>query len=386
MPPQKESIKTRERHGKPQVKGNSQCLQAPHLSQSPCNVNEVPLELFQLVLNVFQKAYSFPFDSYLHDRIQAVKQHLYNRDFDNAFGREDYRMAYAVRWSPSRALAYINILHNLPVLYNALMPNPSKPMIDPEYQQLMTASTLERQEKANCTSHIVCIGAGAGAEVVALGMYLESRKRIASNEQTRFEDALGFEDDAGRSRSDIKIIDIADWETIIRKLHSGIAEAAKQSSAYESVFQLEFLKEDVLRIELPGLNSTFTEARIVTMTFTLNELYCSSMKRTTSLLLSLTTTLRPGTLLLVIDSPGSYSTVQIGSISNMNNEKRYPMQWLLDHTLLESANIGRDGGRNTAQWEKLEGRGSEWFRLPKGLSYPIDLQDMRYQLHLYRRL
>ena len=35
-------------------------------------------------------------------------------------------------------------------------------------------------------------------------------------------------------------------------------------------------------------------------------------------------------------------------------------------------------------WEKLESADSVWFRLAEGLRYPIQLENMRYQMHLYR--
>jgi 25S rRNA (uracil2843-N3)-methyltransferase len=78
------------------------------------------------------------------------------------------------------------------------------------------------------------------------------------------------------------------------------------------------------------------------------------------------------------------------------------MHWLLDHTLLKvaaSASLGaeEENGQSEAKdkrareqecprWEKLKEEESTWFRLPEGLNYPLELEDMRYQLHLYRRL
>ena len=38
------------------------------------------------------------------------------------------------------------------------------------------------------------------------------------------------------------------------------------------------------------------------------------------------------------------------------------------------------------KWEKVVDEESKWFRLPPGLRYPIELENMRYQIHLYRRL
>ncbi|KAG9551002.1 hypothetical protein KCU79_g13535, partial [Aureobasidium melanogenum] len=87
----------------------------------------------------------------------------------------------------------------------------------------------------------------------------------------------------------------------------------------------------------------------------------------------------PGSLLLVVDSPGSYSTVTLNGAT-----QKYPMQWLLDHTLLSPKKNAEKG--TPVQWKKLVSDESRWFRLPdEDLKYPIDLENMRYQIHLYQR-
>jgi 25S rRNA (uracil2843-N3)-methyltransferase len=98
----------------------------------------------------------------------------------------------------------------------------------------------------------------------------------------------------------------------------------------------------------------------------------------------------------VVDSPGSYSETKFG---NATDAKRYPMKWLLDHALLENhkrRNIAAsddDDGNNKPRgkdeyvaWEKMVEDDSRWFRIPEGLRYGIPLENMRYQIHLYRRL
>ena len=79
----------------------------------------------------------------------------------------------------------------------------------------------------------------------------------------------------------------------------------------------------------------------------------------------------------MVDSPGSYSETAVGA-----QAKRYPMHWLLDKILLdtEEGEPVVEGRR----WEKRESQTSVWFRLDAALKYPIPLEDMRYQLHLYR--
>ena len=77
----------------------------------------------------------------------------------------------------------------------------------------------------------------------------------------------------------------------------------------------------------------------------------------------------------MIDSPGSYSSINLNG-----TEKKYPMQWLLDHTLLQSG-----GNDDTQTWTKIAEDDAKWFRLADELEYPIELENMRFQMHLYKR-
>lgn len=79
-----------------------------------------------------------------------------------------------------------------------------------------------------------------------------------------------------------------------------------------------------------------------------------------------------------MDSPGTYSETAIGKDS-----KKYPMQWLMNHTLLEKSKLDED---SPSAWDRVVSEDSEWFRLGERLRYPIALEDMRYQVHLYRRV
>jgi len=112
-------------------------------------------------------------------------------------------------------------------------------------------------------------------------------------------------------------------------------------------------------------------------------LYSTSLSLTQKFLLNLTSTLSTGAMLLVVDSPGSYSTITLNGA-----EKKYPMQWLLDHTLLTQADRDPTGKKKEmdAKWEKVHEDESRWFRLSPDLRYPIELENMRMQVHLYRRL
>lgn len=351
---------------------------------------KVPIELQQLLLDVFRNSFAPRFDSGFPALVQQIKQHLFNRDFDNAFGSEPFLEAYAMRWSPSRALAYTHVFWEILSKYHLEPGNPEQ-----DSEELPLAAS---QVRSVSTKRILCIGGGAGAELVALGGYLQ----MVGHPCAILNDP---EDESKRSPPSfaIKSIDIADWSTVLRELHScmtaappiseyssSAAKAANAALISPAVCTLDFTQQDVLKMSNEDLATGFTDAVLVTLMFTLNELYSTSISSTTNLLLSLTMLLTPGALLLVVDSPGSYSTVNIGETSSNDDggtRKRYPMQWLLDHTLLESAAIGTSKNASAErQWEKLETKESEWYRLPNELRYPVILEDMRYQLHLYRRL
>ncbi|KAK0515757.1 hypothetical protein JMJ35_001791 [Cladonia borealis] len=400
------------------TKGESRApkVSAPHstaeIPSVPSKSKIVPVELQQLLLNIFKNTFRENYNSKLSGLIQQTKQHLFSREFNKAFGSEDLREAYAVRWSPSRALAYTQIFYNLTPLTRRLVSdcgegfgNPEHGPTDQPQDALANAQNAAKdaEDSRGKSNRIVCIGAGAGAEIVALGGYLSllSNRPVSGTQEAISQDE-GLDRTISPQRLEITAIDIADWGSVVDRLQSNVtaapplsqyasaeAKAANSALIGATAMVLNFVKQDVLSMAMDQMPAIFADALLVTLMFTLNELYTSSMSATTNLLLALTMLLPAGALLLVVDSPGSYSTVSVGKTSDGNGQstKNYPMQWLLDHTLLESAAIGSSKNASAErQWEKLESQDSEWFRLPSELRYPIELEDMRYQMHLYRRL
>lgn len=317
------------------------------------------LNLQQKCLDIFRDALSPSIDD--KATLQEVKGNLYNRDFSTAFGKEEYLRVYASRWSPSRALAYLNVFADSA---NDFAP-PNR-----ESDGLV----------ANEPLRIVSLGGGAGGELVGLGAWLSTAldQQVAS---------------AARSAR-VDLVDIADWSNVIRELLAGLtsppaisnyASQAKKDAnkalVPEEALDAKFHQLDILSSEgasQASLSGLLEEANSVTFMFTLNELYSTSLPATQSLLNRMTETMKGGSHLLVVDSPGSYSTVSLNG-----TEKKYPMQWLLDHTLLGSK--GKDGDQSS-RWEKVTEDSSRWFRLSKELRYPIALEDMRFQMHLFRHV
>ncbi|KAL1606192.1 hypothetical protein SLS60_003593 [Paraconiothyrium brasiliense] len=339
------------------TKGSSK----PHKAKAPAPVAEtgptsaLPIDLLQLLLNIFRDSFQDRLSSDIKPLLQEVKGHLYNRDFATAFGKEEYLEAYALRWSPSRALCYLQIFDDLK--------NKLKPF----------NGVSEETEDAEW--NIVCLGGGAGAEIVTLGGLMKLLEPV---------------DEEHGAELKITAIDIADWSNVVTRLREGVvnkpplskyasaaAQEANKALTDPACFSVGFHQNDVLNMSFEALSKLVEKADLVTLMFTLNEIYTTSLSLTQKFLLGLTTSLSAGALLLVVDSPGSYSTVSLNG-----TEKKYPMQWLLDHTLLGPEASAQD----TPKWEKIKEEESKWFRLPETLRYPIELENMRYQLHLYRRL
>ena len=378
---------------------------------SPSQPPTLPLELQQRVLDAFRDAFSDSTSSPLHDTIQEIKQHLFNRDFGAAFGSSVYREAYATRWSPTRALTYLEILCSQPAISILLLETSSAKENNSELSRLtaglsMSDGVSAHQDASPQCRRIVNIGSGGGAELVALAGTLH-HLNIQSEMQHNA-------DDHQRTSSaffDCLFVDIADWSLVLQKLHTNVVDSFSLAIQDMSVTRKStnipngkapkiattVVQQDILEAWSDEFEATLTGACLVTIMFTLNELYNSSMASTTRMLLSLTSLLEPGAILLVVDSPGSYSTVSLEKAPDTVNDssataepnvssKRYPMHWLLDHTLLETATVKDSQDEPRKQWKTLDSQESQWFRLSPQLKYPLDLEDMRYQMHVYQKL
>jgi 25S rRNA (uracil2843-N3)-methyltransferase len=337
-------------------------------STKAASESRIPIELQQLLLDIFRNTFPGVLTSgTLQPLLQDVKAALYERDFSRAFGKQEYLEAYSVRWSPSRALCYSSILVDL--------------------QKHLT-------EINKSTLNVVCFGGGA-AEVVAFGGFL----RFSHDTSAPAPDGTAAEaianlpmDDKG-PEIDLLLVDTAQWGGVVQMLDQALAtppplskyasssarEANSSLTAPESIVTT-FRPDDVLEMSQSQLDDMVGKGpMLLTLLFTLNELYTTSIGKTTSFILNLTSSTKPGTLLLVVDSPGSYSETVVGT-----EAKRYPMQWLLDHILLGTEKTR--GEESAANWLKVFSDDSRWFRLPDTLRYPIPLENMRYQISLYRRL
>ncbi|KAK1146529.1 hypothetical protein N8T08_002959 [Aspergillus melleus] len=415
--------------------------------ESPIDLSAtIPLTLQQLLLNVFRSALLTtpgppPTDSAEEPRqldikslIQTIKSHLYNRDFDSAFtdASGDLLRAYALRWSTSRALGYAGLFK---ALFKDVLRLPAGGDADADADAATSHVTHP---------HVVCIGGGAGAEIVALAAiwrdlideHAGKTSLVDGVAAASLDDAPSTSPSsssstpaASRPALTVTAVDIADWSTVVDRLASTIgapdvrgsrSHAAPLVDPVRGGFSVRSRRSDVLTLPDDGLRellhlpapASSTERQqldgveeggenpattvLVTLMFTLNELFSTSMAKATGFLLRMTDLLQPGTVLLVVDSPGSYSTLKLGKGGNAKKsdgggeaetaaapqERNYPMKFLLDHALLSVAK---------GKWERVYSQDSRWWRREAArLSWDVGegagLEDMRFQVHIYRRL
>ncbi|KAK3377820.1 hypothetical protein B0H63DRAFT_226473 [Podospora didyma] len=284
--------------------------------------------------------------------------------------------------------------------------------IDPALAPKEKVEEVEEKEdtRHSQTLKAVCIG-GCAAEVVAFGSYLSASQGA---------------DTQVPLAGDLTLIDCAPWGEVVSSLVSHITQPsalAKYTTTTTSskpiprIFtdamvppsrlRAQFLERDVLTLGRADLSSVLGSSNntplLVTLLFTLNELFTSAgIGKTTTFLLDLTSTIPVGSLLLIVDSPGSYSETTIGAGKkentpaapaaadapadpNAKKPRQYPMHWLMDRILMATRTEPVEGRR----WKRLESHESVWFRVAaefggSGMDYPIALENMRFQMHLYR--
>ncbi|KAJ5291733.1 hypothetical protein N7478_000984 [Penicillium angulare] len=390
--------------------------------------SQIPLSLQQLLLDVFKTALlteqsqsipgvdgpaesgteteTPPLD--IKSLIQTIKSHLYQRDFDSAFtdAGEDNLRAYALRWSASRALGYAGLFKGVLGWMRGHGP------ADADMKPICKLGELSNVRT-------VCLGGGAGAELVALAaawrdmdfgipvdslaqraadISLEPQSEETQPKSTSASDRKTVSFVNSKTLS-ISAVDIADWSSVVDRLSKTIVSSnvpfpstsrhKPPLIAHKEDLDISFRREDLLEISEDALKNVLlgddpgSSALLVTLMFTLNELFSTSMSKTTGFLLRLTEILPRGSVLLVVDSPGSYSSLKLkGKVDGEVQEKNYPMKFLLDHTFSSVAK---------GKWERVFTQDSKWWRREAArLRYEVGegagLEDMRFQVHIYQRL
>lgn len=360
-------------------------------------------ELQQLVLDVFRDAFpaSLDFDA-LKPTLHGINAALAERDFGTAFATEEFREAYAIRWSPSRALCYANLLAHI--------------LGSVACDEAWVKDFLDGPKHVSRPRQAVCIGGGA-SEVMAFGALLRHLKPgaaaaaagkpapgggspEATEDQVSRPSATDTEDQGGPPPLHLTLVDAASWASVVAKLERGLKTPpalSKYASATARANNAPLIGIEALRVACAQTDVLASsvgsvrgligpDAALITLLFTLKDLYATSITKTTVFLVDLSIAAPKGSLLLVVDSVGACAEPDVKKAAGLE-VKTYPMAWLLDQLLLDKDGK-KDGevGSSEAAWEKLMGDESRLSRLVEGLEYPASLENMRFQVHLFRKI
>ncbi|KAF2713643.1 hypothetical protein K504DRAFT_340913, partial [Pleomassaria siparia CBS 279.74] len=343
----------------------------------------LPVELQQLLLNIFRDTFpaSKEFEG-LKPVLEEIKNALVRKDFDTAFGSSRYLEAYSVRWSPSRALAYANLL-----IYLSL-----EVIGDEEWISNLKASDRTPKDAAK----IVCFGGGAADLVAFAGLLRHLRPEAAGRPEAAVK--------VRPTIMNLHLVDRADWSSVVSSISSNVSTppilskyaspAVRLSNASllaNRALGVSFTKANILESNTDDLRTVIGHNSVLlTLMFTLNDLYLASIPKTTGFLLKLTVAAPKNTLLLVVDTPGAFTEVakdpaDDNTEEHVNEPKRYPMHWLMDKVLLDKGVKKEEGIEGVAKWEKIMSDDSRVNKLEEGLRYPV-LENSKFQVHLFRRL
>ncbi|QLQ79318.1 hypothetical protein HG537_0B06660 [Torulaspora globosa] len=296
------------------------------------------IDLFKVAFN--NELYGKDDIDELQSQIQKVKTDLYNRDYVSAFNKENKRISYCCRWSPSRAMAYASLFAHFK-----------------EIVQIVQCHESDQE--------ILCVGGGAGGELVALAsLFTPSREFITKYSTSR-------PSDSPKRSLNIHIVDISDWSVVVDKLQSTIQERWLYAGESQH-FHVQFDHNDILQMNEDQLS--LSKLNLITLLFTTNELFAENKQQSIRLLQKFNQFCSSGCYLLITESAGSYSHITVGT-------KKFPIQFLIDTILL-----GKKGQDSTAPWQLVYKTDSTWYRCDPNIDYPMKLENTRIFYRLYKKL
>ncbi|OWB59269.1 transferase activity protein [[Candida] boidinii] len=299
-----------------------------------------------------------PFSGLLKS-IQQVKTDLFNREYLKAWDSDEKREAYAIRWSSSRALAYGCLLAEQRDIRNCLFEKQHDYVEDEDEDEDKSNNTINQHVK-----NILCIGAGAGGEVIGLSSMISKFLQKQEISELRANERI-FK---------VHAVDIANWGNIINDIDTYVNDNwIKPNNINTAVnkVELKFDNKDVLKMSHEELN--LKSLNLITSMFTTNELISESKLETIKFLKTLSTYCSKNCLFLIVESAGSYSNVSIGS-------KQFPVFFLIDMIL-----CGKRGDESSGAWEIVDENDSIWYRVNKDIDYILKLENMRFFYRLYRK-
>jgi 25S rRNA (uracil2843-N3)-methyltransferase len=93
----------------------------------------------------------------------------------------------------------------------------------------------------------------------------------------------------------------------------------------------------------------------------------------------------------VVDTPGAHTEITASNAEGEEEKRKYPMNLLMDFALVPKQTKkpnrkASDEEESRPAWEKVMEKTSMSYKLREGLRYPGSLENLRFQVHLFRRL
>ncbi|KAI9494989.1 hypothetical protein BDB00DRAFT_955136 [Zychaea mexicana] len=189
---------------------------------------------------------------------------------------------------------------------------------------------------------IYAIGSGSGSELVS---FAAAMTRVP----------------AERQRIKLIMQDIGEWAKVLETFESASRQSWKLT---EEQFSCQYLQGDILDpTKRDERAQRIADADLITFMFVMNELFVKKAAAM-EMVQSLVTNMKKGAHLLVVESAGSFSHLKVGN-------KTYMVHMLLD-AIKDLQSVISDDAR--------------WYRHPDNVRYPLDVQNMRYFIRLYKKI
>lgn len=311
--------------------------------------------------------------------LKAVKQSLFTRDYMSVFLNSAlYLAVYSMEYVPTRALCYHHLfVHGCPIIREVIMGRHKVKQMEllrrrASRKLAAKADSVPISYQSNSTN-ILCVGAGAGSELVALikTIYSDpvSSLFIEDSSKLTWSDFERQVDHSAASSVNLHLYDIADWSQLLHALSKPIDTLilSKQwgdRKCSTKFHQLDVLSEDAMMPTSP-FYSELSTSDLVTFMFVLNELFSVSKSKTVNLLTQMVRQIALGSCILVVESAGSISEIQVGKQNLM-------LYNLLDRISCLKTVVSED---------------AMWYRPPPTLhhAFPSKLTNMRYFVRLYEK-
>lgn len=274
----------------------------------------------------------------LQTQIQKVKTDLYNRDYNSAFNSEEKRISYCCRWSPSRAAAYASLFAH--------------------FKQIVQVVQCHESDQ-----EVLCVGGGAGGELVALASLFTPSRAFATKYSTTKA--------TSKKSLNVHLVDISDWSIVVDQINHTIQDRWLYAGESQH-FNVRFDHNDILKMDENQL--ALGKLNLITLLFTTNELFAENKQQSIRLLQKFNQFCQSGCYLLITESAGSYSHITVGT-------KKFPIQFLIDTILL-----GKKGSNSPGPWQLVGQNDSIWYRCDPKIDYPMKLENSRIFYRLYKKL